>query len=57
MLIFLNLSFSPYPVKMGCYVFTKAMEKKFTDLNLKEIRDEAEKKENWSFSSPSDTQW
>lgn len=35
MFIFLNLSFSPYPVKMGCYVFTKAMEKSLQTWILK----------------------
>lgn len=43
--------------KDGMLCVYKGNGKKFTDLNLKEIRDEAEKKWNWSFSSPSDTQW
>lgn len=43
---------------MGCYVFTKAMtKKKFTNLNLKEIRHEAEKELEHLFSSLSNTQW
>lgn len=42
--------FVVHPVQMGCYVFTKAMTKiKFTNLNLNEIRHEAEKKNRSSF--------